>query len=308
MYEKFVDHQHSKGLSDLTIQSYQTSWNRFVNWFQEQGGNPEEIFHVTQRDIADYRRYLQREGGRKGQPAKQSTIKISLLHLKAIFNFFISEGIVPDNPAQHVKQPPKPRRTPKWLSRNEQNAFLRAVRSSQNIKELAIAICFLQVGFRVNELCEAKIADFKMSDRKGNVLIRGKGDKDREVPLNSDVRNILMSYLSWRKDMFKKIGERDESPFLFISERGQKYSTRGVQHIIEKYRDKTGIAHLTCHALRHSFGHDLVTATPPVRLEVVARLMGHFKENGDPNIDMTLIYTTPGTEELEEAVESLTWT
>lgn len=80
-----------------------------------------------------------------------------------------------------------------------------------------------------------------------------------------------------------------------------------MQFIVEEYRSKTNTKHLSCHALRHTFGHELVTADPPVRLEIVARLMGHFKENGDPNLDMTLIYTTASAEELENSVEGITW-
>lgn len=61
-------------------------------------------------------------------------------------------------------------------------------------------------------------------------------------------------------------------------------------------------------SLRHSFGHDLVSANPPVPLDRVATLMGHFKEDGSPNIAMIMNYTTPGVENLEAAVESISWT
>ncbi|KAA8748202.1 tyrosine-type recombinase/integrase [Paenibacillus sp. UASWS1643] len=76
--------------------------------------------------------------------------------------------------------------------------------------------------------------------------------------------------------------------------------------MIEKYRKFTGIKHLNCHSLRHTFGHDLLEATKD--LQKVANLMGHYKENGDPNIAMTMIYTTPSKEDLEDAVELISWT
>ncbi|MFF3925864.1 tyrosine-type recombinase/integrase [Paenibacillus lactis] len=63
---------------------------------------------------------------------------------------------------------------------------------------------------------------------------------------------------------------------------------------------------LSCHGLRHTFGHDLVDAGND--LQNVAMLMRHYKEDGTPNIEMTMIYTTPGTEDLEAAVESISWT
>ncbi|GAB6992165.1 tyrosine-type recombinase/integrase [Paenibacillus pini] len=136
-----------------------------------------------------------------------------------------------------------------------------------------------------------------MSARAGSVYIRGKGDKDREVPLNAEVRSSLQSYLRNRND---------DSPYVFKSQRTENLSVRGVQHIVEIYRVRTRIGHLSCHSLRHSFGHDLIVAGND--LQKVAMLMGHYKEDGTPNIEMTMIYTTPGVEDLEAAVESISWT
>jgi integrase/recombinase XerC/integrase/recombinase XerD len=78
-------------------------------------------------------------------------------------------------------------------------------------------------------------------------------------------------------------------PFLFPSGRSAKSSTRAVQYILEKYRKLTGISHLTAHSLRHSFCHELVTRKIP--LDVVARLTGHMKNDGSPNLNQTLVYT-----------------
>jgi integrase len=63
--------------------------------------------------------------------------------------------------------------------------------------------------------------------------------------------------------------------------------------------------HLSCHTLRHTFGHDL--AVKHVSLDVIARLMGHCKKDGSPNIAMTMRYTSPGLSDLENAVELIAW-
>lgn len=83
-------------------------------------------------------------------------------------------------------------------------------------------------------------------------------------------------------------------------------SVRAVQHMVAKYRDRIKIENLTCQGLRHTFGHDLLAAGND--LQKVVMLMGHYKEDGAPNIEMTMIYTTSGVEDLEEAVESISWT
>lgn len=80
---------------------------------------------------------------------------------------------------------------------------------------------------------------------------------------------------------------------------------RAVQHIIEKYRKITGIEHLTAHTLRHTFGHELVARKVP--LDIVSRLMGHTKEDGTPNLQMTTRYTLPDENDLQKAVEEISW-
>ncbi|MFU1798585.1 tyrosine-type recombinase/integrase [Paenibacillus azoreducens] len=66
--------------------------------------------------------------------------------------------------------------------------------------------------------------------------------------------------------------------YVFVSQRSDKCTTRAIQHLIEKYRART------CHALRHTFGHDLVTSDPPVPLDVVAMLIGHSKKTEPPTL------------------------
>lgn len=126
-------------------------------------------------------------------------------------------------------------------------------------------------------------------DVRYNVLIWGDSSA-----LNVDARRVLAAYI-----------EQPPTEFLFSSQRSAALSTRGVQHIFEKYQALTGIEHLSSHALRHSFCHELVTRKTP--LDVVARLAGHIKKDGTPNIQMTLIYTAPSGEDLTRAVEELSW-
>lgn len=199
-----------------------------------------------------------------------------------------------------IKKPPAARRKPKWLTRNQQNTLLRELRQnrvSEAKRDTAIVLTMLRLGLRVHELCDLQISDSTMSERSGTAYIHGKGDKDRELPMSAELRAAIQVYLQQRDD---------RSPYVFVSQRSSKLSVRAVQHMVQKYRERTKIAHLNCHSLRHTFGHDLVVAVND--LQRVAMLMGHYKEDGTPNIAMTMIYTTPGVEDLESAVESISWT
>ncbi|KFM93087.1 tyrosine-type recombinase/integrase [Paenibacillus macerans] len=297
MFDAFVQHLDQTGISDRTIANYKATWSKFQKWILQTDPDLKDAGLATQKDIADFKRYMIDFGGRSGQPAKPSTMQLTFVQLNAIFNFFVEQKFIPDNPVERVQKPPTARRTPKWLSRNEQNAFLREVRKGGSKRDYAIVVLMLRAGLRVHELCNLLKTEVTMSQRAGSAYIRGKGYKDREVPLNAEVRSALESYLADRID---------DSPYVFGSRRSKKLSVRGVQHMVEKYRDRTKIGHLSCHSLRHTFGHDLVMAKND--LQKVAMLMGHFKEDGTPNIAMTMIYTVPGVEDLEGAVESISWT
>jgi integrase/recombinase XerD len=82
-------------------------------------------------------------------------------------------------------------------------------------------------------------------------------------------------------------------------------TTRAVQHIFAKYRKLTEIDHLTGHALRHTFAHEMLSNGTP--MDVVARLKGHMKADGTPNLQMTVRYTLSGAADLARAVDGLSW-
>jgi integrase/recombinase XerC/integrase/recombinase XerD len=80
--------------------------------------------------------------------------------------------------------------------------------------------------------------------------------------------------------------------------------SRGVQFILLKYQKITGIE-VPPHSLKHTFGHELAVRKVP--LDVIARLMGHSKRDGSPILAMVIRYTQPGEEDLQKAVEELSW-
>lgn len=291
-FDSFIQSLESEGKSPLTIRQYRSSWNRFVEWFE--GHDPTE---ATQKDIADFKRHMIDEG------KSPNTQRQTLTHLKAFFRYLEEGGEVIDNPVDRIEAVKIARETPKWLNRQEQNELLRKIRKYGNIRELAIVCLMLQAGLRVQELVDLRRNDIAISERKGVVTVRdGKHERFRKVALNKDLRQVLSDYMG-------KYDGQGEAP-LFTStsnnSKGKSISTRAVQQLVAKYKELTKIEQLTCHALRHSFGHDLVEQG--VSLDQVAMLLGHMKSNGLPNIEMTMIYTQPSEDDLQSAVERLSWT
>ncbi len=314
----FVEHLVTKGLDGKTINTYLDALKRFERFMSTSkndgalstapttggaGGCPTPIL-ATQKDISNFKKWLT-------ITYKSGTARLTLKLLSAFFRWAVDNHLMVDNPVDFIERPPMTQTPIKWLTTDEQNAVLREARrvrcalgntpteTQQNtqLREYAIVLTFLRAGLRVEELCDMKVSDLTITPRKGHVYIMGKGDKDRTVPLCKELRGVLTRYLESRKD--------NPSPYVFPSQRSEHCTTRAIQHLIEGYAERLNMPHLTCHALRHTFGHDLAVAHIP--LDVIARLMGHCKADGSPNIAMTTRYTAPGMSDLENAVETIAW-
>lgn len=142
----------------------------------------------------------------------------------------------------------------------------------------------------MSELCGLQLTDVELFERKGKVIVRsGKGRRYREVPLNLDVRRALTEYLAVRPSV--------EDPHVFIGQRKNGLTDAAVQDIVNRYRQLAGLANITPHILRHTFGRSLINRG--VDLPTVQHLMGHKR------IDSTARYTKPSSSDLERAVARL---
>jgi site-specific recombinase XerD len=121
------------------------------------------------------------------------------------------------------------------------------------------------------------------------VVRSGKGDKDRTLPLNHDVRQALRAYLAVRPVV--------STDYLLIGQRGQPLQADAVQLIVRKYAQRAGLSAVTPHILRHSFAKQVLDAGAD--LATVARLLGHER------LETTAIYTQPTAQDLEAAVRRL---
>lgn len=314
----FLDHLRSQGRDEKTIVTYVGAFNRFEkcisthqseNGLESRGvgrgaGGPLPLHLASQPDILFFRSWLLAH-------YKNSTAVLTLKLVNAFFAWAVERRYIPDNPIEYIDRPTPTKSPTKWLTTDEQNSVIREARRvhcgidktptdtqrAAQLREYAIVLTFLRAGLRVEELCDLRIADLTITDRKGILYVKGKGDKDRTIPLCKELRATLSRYLESRKE--------NPSPFVFSSQRSEQSTVRAIQFIIEGYADRLKMPHLSCHTLRHTFGHDL--AVQHVPLDVIARLMGHSKADGSPNIAMTMKYTSPGLSDLESAVELISW-
>ncbi len=149
----------------------------------------------------------------------------------------------------------------------------------------------LNTGLRLGEVLALLLNDIELSDRKGQALVRrGKGNKERLVPLNTYAREALSEWL--------KVRPQTNCQKLWLSvESGDDdgMTSRGIQRILKRYGQGAEISNLTPHVLRHTFGKNL--ADKGVGVEKIAQLLGH------ENLNTTQIYIKPDFKDLEKALE-----
>ncbi len=268
-----------KDLSAQTIRGYINDLRKFINWYQETEGELPCTNNIGPLDLVEFKRYLQNKN------QKPATINRAIMALSSFFGWCIEQGHLNHNPAINIKLLPEVRTAPKSLSRTEQLSLMRSVQSSGKVRDIAIITLLLHTGLRVSELCSLTTDDIIIRERSGHLIVRsGKGNKRREVPLNSTARTALKEWLKVKK----------ESGSLFTGKGSDSLSSRSVEYLIDKYSYQARLEKITPHVLRHTFCKSLVDAGES--LDRVALLAGH------DNLNTTARYTMATCKDLEKSV------
>lgn len=276
--EQFELHQAEAEKAALTIKTYREDLSNFHAWYVATFEGEPEIAAMTAAELREWKVYLRETRHLAAASANR--------HLSAIRSFLRwaeAEGHAPA--IRTPKSCRKERQPPRWLSRKDQLAFVRAAERSEK-RDRAIALTLLHTGARVSELAFGSWRDVKISPRKGSVVLHGKGKKDREVPLNAEARAALVD-LGYPGRPNDRIVQGQRGPM----------GTEGIQLVVAEIARQAKLDHCTSHVLRHTFCRRLAEAG--TRLEQIAALAGH------ESLDTTRLYVEPGKEELAAAVERL---
>ena len=263
-----------------SARSYVSDIRDFFTWLEKKAIS---IKSITPLDMTEYRAYLQIQG------RKPSTVNRKLVSLRIFFNWLVQQKLILDNPAENIKPVTTQGLTPKWLTRQEQAALMRAVREKQNPRDEALITLILHTGLRVSEVASLIREDIFIGERSGKVIVRqGKGNKYREVPLNKTVRHVMQKWFKANPD----------GP-LFPNRYKKPLSTRAIHNIISEYAYYAKLRDVSPHTLRHTFCKNLIDAGVPI--DQVAMMAGHSK------LDITRVYTAPSIDDLQSAVEKTAW-
>jgi site-specific recombinase XerD len=268
-----------------TIAAYRADLTHFARWFAGSTGEAFVAAAVTPTDLRDYRAHL--ISVERRQPA---TVNRRLAALRRFFLWAKAAGRCSEVVTDGVKGVPASPRSPKSLEKREVDRLVRMAERSGKKRDLALLQTLRHTGLRVGELCDLRLDDIDLSDRRGTLTVRqGKGAKHRTVPLNADVRHALGVYLAVRP--------RTDDDHLFVGQRGRGVSEQAVWYLVTKYARQAGLEDVSPHTLRHTFGKQLLDATKD--LVAVAALLGHEK------LETTAIYTQPSERDLARAVALL---
>lgn len=198
--------------------------------------------------------------------------------LRGLFNYLLREGQLDANPATTVSAPRDARHLPKDLDPDRVGQLLDTPPSDAlETRDLAMLELFYSSGLRLSELVSIDLTDLDLED--GTVLVTGKGNKSRVLPVGRKARQALAQWLRTRSAM-----ARHDEVALFVGRGGGRLNVRSVQQRLKRWALKAGLdTHVHPHMLRHAFASHLLQASGDLRS--VQELLGHA------DISTTQIYT-----------------
>ncbi len=237
---------------------------------------------------------LQRRGCAK------RTVARAVSALRSFYRFLGSRRGLEVNPARSVRLPRLERRLPAVLDRKEIEAlFALAEREAatgrfEAVRNWAMLEVLYAAGLRLSELAGLDVSDVDPIGEQ--IKVKGKGKKERLLPLGSHAGRALRCYGELRDRLLEKLkpGKRD-SRALFLSLRGRRLSPRSIQLAVRKYLRAAGGEGLSTHSLRHSFATHLLDAGADLR--AVQELLGHS------SLTTTQVYTHTSVERLKRVYQ-----
>ncbi len=269
----------------------------FINALLSQDGLSRNTVAAYRRDVQEFSKYLPKHLTLKD--ADKSDIQAYLKHrlkrgysmrsnsrllssLKRYYLFLIMQKRCSENPCSNLSFPKLGKHLPTILTEREIKNLLVAPEQDKptGLRDKAILELLYACGLRISELTSLESSQVFLND--GYVRVRGKGGKERLVPIGEEATGCLLRYLKESRPIL--LGNRNNSKALFLSNRGNPVSRQSCWYMIQNLARKAGIVkHLTPHTLRHAFATHLLDHGADLR--VVQLLLGHN------SLSTTQIYT-----------------
>ncbi len=277
----FLDHLAvERGLSRHTLAAYRRDLAKAARWLSADGRG--ELRRAGAGDLAAFL------GAARAAGQAPATLARALSSLRMFFRYLVREGARPDDPTRLLTGPRRWRTLPRYLDEGDVEALLAAPDpdTPRGLRDRALLEVLYACGLRVSELLRLRLEDARLD--AGYILVRGKGRKERLVPLGDTATAAVDAFLSRGRGPL--LGGR-VCPVLFPTARGRALTRQAFWKNLRRLALKAGItAPLSPHVLRHSFATHLLEHGADLR--TVQALLGHA------DISTTQIYTHVSRERL----------
>ena len=245
-----------RGVSAHTVRAYRKDLEEFSSYASSKPENT---------DLIDIRGFI---AAQINKGLNKITVSRRLSSIRSFFKYLYREGYIAANPAKLVSNPKVPKMLPRFLSVDDVFSLIERPEGIGFIpvRDRAILELLYSSGLRVSELSGLNVDD--LSVRESLVKVRGKGKKERLVPVGSKAVNAVKSYL------VERILRKSRDKALFLNRLGTRLTDRGVRRIVVKYARASAMSgHVGPHVLRHSFASHLLQGGADLR--VIQELLGH---------------------------------
>ena len=273
--------QVERGLAKNSVSSYKRDLAK-LNAFAE--GEDVELVEISRSDLRMFIASLSKSG------LAPTTINRIISAVRGFYKFLLIDGHIKKHPAENLDTPTKGFYLPKFMTEDEVESLLSQPDVSQEIglRDRAILEMMYASGLRVSEAANLRINDVDIDS--GLLTCKGKGNKERKVPLGKSAVEWLKSHLAKRK---KK--EHIEMRNLFVTSLGRPINRQTIFKFIKEYAQKAGLEDISPHTLRHSFATHLLQRGADSRS--VQAMLGHA------DISTTQIYTHITDQHLRKTYE-----
>ena len=292
----YLDHLVvERGLADNTLKSYRRDLRRYVAWLAGRG--VEGLDGVREETVTSFLMAL-REGDADHPPLSAGSAARTVVAVRGFHRFAVREGISQVDPSAAVRPPAPAKRLPKALPLADIERILDAAGAPGTalaLRDRALLEMLYGTGARISEAVGLDLGDLDLGDPEvaggGSVLLRGKGSKERMVPVGSYAQEAVEAYLVRGRPELSSVGHG--LPAVFLNARGGRLSRQSAWTVLVKAAERAGVtAEVSPHTLRHSFATHLLDGGADVR--VVQELLGHA------SVTTTQVYTLVTVDSLRE--------
>lgn len=290
----YLDHLTvERGLAANTLTSYRRDLRRYLEHLDRAGVG--RLDEVTEATVSGFLVAL-REGDADHPPLSSTSAARTVVAVRGFHRFALADGLAQDDPASGVKPPTPAKRLPKALPLSDVEAILEAAGAPGTtlaLRDRALLELLYGTGARISEAVGLDVDDLDTVDR--TVLLRGKGGKQRIVPVGSFALEAVDAYLVRGRPELVATGKG--TPALFLNARGGRLSRQSAWAVLVKAAERAGVTtDVSPHTLRHSFATHLLDGGADVR--VVQELLGHA------SVTTTQVYTLVTVDSLREVFAS----